>query len=111
MRHLTLSELEQYFETLGEKKFRARQVYEWIWQKHAHEFRSHDQSQQGTAAALDEDFLPACADGRRHAIFRRRHDQKPIQDGGRSSGRRRADPYRRTQDGLCLFADRLLAEL
>ncbi|HXB93131.1 MAG TPA: radical SAM protein, partial [Puia sp.] len=38
IRHLSLSELEQYFETLGEKKFRAKQVYEWLWQKHAHDF-------------------------------------------------------------------------
>jgi 23S rRNA (adenine2503-C2)-methyltransferase len=40
IRHLTLSELEQYFESLGEKKFRARQVYEWIWQRHAHSFEA-----------------------------------------------------------------------
>jgi 23S rRNA (adenine2503-C2)-methyltransferase len=33
IRHLTLSELEQYFEELGEKKFRAKQVYEWLWLK------------------------------------------------------------------------------
>ena len=38
IRHLSLSELEEYFETLGEKKFRARQAYEWIWQGHAHQF-------------------------------------------------------------------------
>jgi 23S rRNA (adenine2503-C2)-methyltransferase len=38
IRHLSLNELEQYFETLGEKKFRAKQAYEWIWQKHAHTF-------------------------------------------------------------------------
>ena len=38
IRHLSLSELEQYFETLGEKKFRARQAYEWIWQGHARHF-------------------------------------------------------------------------
>ncbi|GGB19315.1 23S rRNA (adenine(2503)-C(2))-methyltransferase RlmN [Puia dinghuensis] len=38
IRHLSLSELEQYFETLGEKKFRVKQVWEWLWQKHAHSF-------------------------------------------------------------------------
>jgi 23S rRNA (adenine2503-C2)-methyltransferase len=38
IRHLSLSELEQYFETLGDKKFRARQVWEWLWAKHAHSF-------------------------------------------------------------------------
>lgn len=35
IRHLSLSELEEYFEAIGEKKFRATQVYEWIWQKQA----------------------------------------------------------------------------
>ena len=40
IRHLSLSELEQYFETLGEKKFRVKQVWEWLWQKHALSF--HD---------------------------------------------------------------------
>ena len=29
----TLDELEQYFETIGEKKFKAIQVYEWLYQK------------------------------------------------------------------------------
>lgn len=38
IRHLSLSELEQYFETLGEKKFRAKQVWEWLWQKGAQSF-------------------------------------------------------------------------
>jgi 23S rRNA (adenine2503-C2)-methyltransferase len=38
IRHLSLSELEQYFETLGEKKFRVKQVWEWLWLKHAHSF-------------------------------------------------------------------------
>jgi 23S rRNA (adenine2503-C2)-methyltransferase len=38
IRHLSLDELTQYFAVLGEPKFRAQQVHEWIWQKHAHQF-------------------------------------------------------------------------
>ncbi|HUB59138.1 MAG TPA: 23S rRNA (adenine(2503)-C(2))-methyltransferase RlmN [Puia sp.] len=38
IRHLTFPEIESLFETLGEKKFRAKQVYEWLWQKHARSF-------------------------------------------------------------------------
>ncbi len=38
IRHLSLPEIEAFFETLGEKKFRAKQVWEWLWQKHAHSF-------------------------------------------------------------------------
>lgn len=33
IRELTLSELEDFFHGLNEKKFRARQVYEWLWKK------------------------------------------------------------------------------
>ena len=38
IRTLSLEELQNYFETLGEKKFRVKQVWEWLWQKHAHSF-------------------------------------------------------------------------
>ena len=38
IRHLSYPEVEAYFETLGEKKFRAKQAYEWLWQKNAHSF-------------------------------------------------------------------------
>src|SRR5690242_11659250 len=38
IRTLTLAELEEYFQNIGEKKFRAKQVYEWLWLKQAHSF-------------------------------------------------------------------------
>jgi 23S rRNA (adenine2503-C2)-methyltransferase len=38
IRTLSLADLEQYFDLQGEKKFRAKQVYEWLWQKHAFSF-------------------------------------------------------------------------
>jgi 23S rRNA (adenine2503-C2)-methyltransferase len=38
IRHLSLQELEQYLESIGEKKFRVKQVWEWIWLKHASGF-------------------------------------------------------------------------
>ena len=60
IRHLSLSELEQYFEGLGEKKFRARQVYEWIWQKHAHGFEAMTNLSKELRQLLEENFtLPA----------------------------------------------------
>jgi 23S rRNA (adenine2503-C2)-methyltransferase len=33
IRKLSLSELEEFFILQGEKKFRAKQVYEWLWHK------------------------------------------------------------------------------
>jgi len=60
IRHLTLSELEQYFEALGEKKFRARQVYEWIWQRHAHSFEAMTNLSKELRQRLVDNFsLPA----------------------------------------------------
>ncbi|MFC4231698.1 23S rRNA (adenine(2503)-C(2))-methyltransferase RlmN [Parasediminibacterium paludis] len=38
IRHLSLPELENYFTTIGQPKFRVKQVHEWLWQKHAHSF-------------------------------------------------------------------------
>lgn len=36
IRALSLQELEAYFSSIGEKPFRAKQVYEWLWNKNAH---------------------------------------------------------------------------
>src|SRR3984885_13127970 len=72
IRHLSLSELESYFETLGEKKFRAKQVYEWLWQKHAHTFEDmtnlskelrHQLTEQLSLPALKVDATQYSADG------------------------------------------------
>ena len=38
IRALSLSELTEELAGFGEKKFRAKQVYEWLWQKNAHSF-------------------------------------------------------------------------
>lgn len=38
IRNLTFEELKSQFETMGEKGFRAKQVYEWLWKKNAHTF-------------------------------------------------------------------------
>jgi 23S rRNA (adenine2503-C2)-methyltransferase len=60
IRQLNLSELEQYFETLGEKKFRAKQVYEWLWLKQAHSFEAMTNLSKDLRAKLTENFsLPA----------------------------------------------------
>lgn len=60
IRHLSLQELENYFLEAGEKKFRARQVYEWLWKKHAHSFEAMSNLSKETRAKLAADFtLPA----------------------------------------------------
>lgn len=60
IRHLSLGDLESYFEDMGEKKFRTKQVYEWLWQKHAHSFDDMTNLSKDLRAKLGEQFtLPA----------------------------------------------------
>lgn len=60
IRQLSLGELEQFFETLGEKKFRAKQVYEWLWLKQAHTFEAMTNLSKELRAKLTDNFsLPA----------------------------------------------------
>jgi 23S rRNA (adenine2503-C2)-methyltransferase len=60
IRHLTLDELNSYFETLGEKKFRAKQVYEWLWLKQAQQFDAMTNLSKELRAKLADNFsLPA----------------------------------------------------
>lgn len=60
IRHLSLPELEQYFQTIGEHKFRAKQVWEWLWQKHAHSFAEMSNLSKELRQKLGHNFvLPA----------------------------------------------------
>jgi 23S rRNA (adenine2503-C2)-methyltransferase len=60
IRYLNLDDLEQYFESIGEKKFRARQVYEWLWQKRARDFVDMTNLSKELRQNLSENFtLPA----------------------------------------------------
>ncbi len=60
IRHITLPELEDYFIQKGDKKFRAKQVYEWLWQKHAQSFEDMTNISKDLRATLGQDFsLPA----------------------------------------------------
>lgn len=56
IRHLSLQELEQYFENLNEKKFRAKQVYEWLWLKQARSFEAMTNLGKDLRAKLQENF-------------------------------------------------------
>src|ERR1044071_2711007 len=56
IRHLSLGELEKYFESINEKKFRARQVYEWVWLKQARSFQDMTNLGKDLRANLSENF-------------------------------------------------------
>jgi 23S rRNA (adenine2503-C2)-methyltransferase len=52
----TLEKLEQYFESIGEKKFKATQVFEWIYKKKVTSFDEMDNIKKETKEKLKEDF-------------------------------------------------------
>ncbi len=60
IRHQSIPDLEAYFASIGDKKFRVKQVHEWIWQKHAHSFDAMSNLSKELRARLAADFtLPA----------------------------------------------------
>jgi len=60
IRNLTLQDIEAYFEEMGEKKFRAKQVYEWLWLKQAQDIDAMTNLSKELRTRLKEGFtLPA----------------------------------------------------
>ncbi|HEX2848105.1 MAG TPA: 23S rRNA (adenine(2503)-C(2))-methyltransferase RlmN [Chitinophagaceae bacterium] len=60
IRNLTLQDIEAYFEEMGEKKFRAKQVYEWLWLKQAQDIDAMTNLSKELRNRLKEEFtLPA----------------------------------------------------
>ena len=60
IRTLSLQELSDYFETIGEKRFRTKQIWEWLWQKHATAFEDMTNLSKDLRQRLSENFsLPA----------------------------------------------------
>jgi len=62
IRQLSLQELEHFFDSIGEKKYRIKQVWEWLWQKHAHSFAEMTNLSKELRQKLGESFsLPSLA--------------------------------------------------
>lgn len=56
IRKLKLEELTQFFQQHGEKPFRAKQVYEWLWNKSAKNFEQMTNLSVGLRELLNEHF-------------------------------------------------------
>jgi 23S rRNA (adenine2503-C2)-methyltransferase len=56
IRSLSKQELTDYFDQIHEKKFRAAQVYEWLWQKHAFHFDDMTNLSKELRGRLAENF-------------------------------------------------------
>lgn len=60
IRALSLEQLIAYFETIQEKKYRAKQVWEWLWKKHAQSFEDMTNLSKELRQTLTVNFiLPA----------------------------------------------------
>ena len=57
IRLLSQEQLQQVFLDMGEKKFRAKQVYEWLWQKGARTFEAMTNLSKGLRETLNENFV------------------------------------------------------
>src|ERR1700722_12853642 len=56
IRHLSQSEIEKYIEAIDEKKFRGKQIWEWLWLKHAQHFDDMTNLSKELRSKLSEDF-------------------------------------------------------
>lgn len=56
IRNLTQDELKLAIEQIGEKGFRAKQVFEWLWKKNAHSFEEMSNLSLELRQLLDEQF-------------------------------------------------------
>lgn len=56
IRQLDLQELKDYFVEIGEKPFRAKQVYEWLWKKGATSFEEMSNLSKPLRDKLNESF-------------------------------------------------------
>jgi 23S rRNA (adenine2503-C2)-methyltransferase len=57
IRALTLENLQEFFVAQGQQKFRAKQVYEWLWQKSARTFEEMTNLSKATRDMLTENFV------------------------------------------------------
>jgi len=57
IRSLSLPALQQHFTQLGEKSFRAKQVYEWLWQKSCFSFDEMSNISKELRTRLEEHFV------------------------------------------------------
>ena len=56
IRKLSLAELEEFFVAQGDKKFRAKQVYEWLWNKSLKNFDDMSNISLSTREMLKDNF-------------------------------------------------------
>lgn len=57
IRNLSFEELKTQLVTIGQQAFRAKQVYEWLWNKNAHSFEEMSSLSKELRTTLEENFF------------------------------------------------------
>ena len=57
IRKLDVAELGSFLKEMGEPRFRAKQVHEWLWKKGAHSFEEMTNISKSLRAVLNDNFL------------------------------------------------------
>lgn len=57
IRSLSKENLKDFFESIGEKRFRGSQVYDWLWNKSVHSFDDMTNISKEMRGHLDENFV------------------------------------------------------
>lgn len=57
IRALSLEEMESFFDSIKEKKFKAKQVYNWLWQKSVFSFSEMTNVSKTTRLVLENKFV------------------------------------------------------
>lgn len=57
IRSLSKSELQDFFESIGEKSYRGTQVFEWLWNKSVHSFEEMTNLSKEIRKELDKKFV------------------------------------------------------
>lgn len=57
IRTLSLEDLKEYFTQIGDKPFRAKQVYDWLWSKNLHSFEEMTNLSKNLRENLSKDFV------------------------------------------------------
>ena len=52
----TLNELEEYFLNIGEKKYKAVQVYDWLYRKNVYDFNEFSNIKKSIIDRINSDF-------------------------------------------------------
>lgn len=57
IRTLSLEQLKEYFVSIGEKPFRAKQVYDWLWNKNRHSIEDMTNISKPLRERISQDFV------------------------------------------------------